>query len=85
MRHILAGKAGALPAPRCYTRSEAPDARALLPDRGAIAVKRVVVPIDGSETSKGVIDYAIYYANREEDAEMLFLHVMTILEHEPVF
>ena len=48
-------------------------------------MKRVVVPIDGSETSKGVIDYAIYYANREEDAEMPFLHVMTILEHEPVF
>ncbi|MDI9370005.1 MAG: universal stress protein [Synergistaceae bacterium] len=48
-------------------------------------MKRVVVPIDGSDTSKGVVDYAIYYANREEAAEMLFLHVMTILEHEPVF
>ncbi len=47
-------------------------------------MKKVVVPIDGSETSKGVVDYAIYYANRE-DAEMLFLHVMTLLEHEPVF
>ncbi len=48
-------------------------------------MKKVVVPIDGSETSKGVVDYAIYYANREQEADMLFLHVITVLEHEPVF
>ncbi len=39
-------------------------------------MKRVVVAIDGSEVSKGVIDYAIHYANREKEAEMLFLHVV---------
>lgn len=48
-------------------------------------MKKVVVAIDGSETSKGVVDYAIYYANREQEADMLFLHVITVLEHEPVF
>ena len=47
-------------------------------------MKKIVVPIDGSETSKGVVDYAIYYANRELDAEMLFLHVVTSVEYEPV-
>ena len=47
-------------------------------------MKKVVVAIDGSETSKGVVDYAIYYANQEQDAEMLFLHVITSVEYEPV-
>jgi nucleotide-binding universal stress UspA family protein len=47
-------------------------------------VKKVVVPIDGSETSKSVVDYAIYYANREQDADMLFLHVTTTAEYEPI-
>lgn len=48
-------------------------------------MKKVIVPIDGSETSKGVVDYAIHYANRECDAEMLFLHVISVLEQGPVF
>jgi len=39
-------------------------------------MKRVVVAVDGSEASREVIDYAVHYANREEDAEMLFLHVV---------
>jgi len=44
--------------------------------RGAIGVKRVVVAIDGSDVSKEVIDYALHYAEREKDAELLFLHVV---------
>ena len=39
-------------------------------------MKRVVVAVDGSDESKAVIDYAVHYANREKDAEMLFLHVV---------
>ena len=48
-------------------------------------MKKIVVAIDGSEASKGVVDYAIHYANREEDAEMLFLHVISILDQKPIF
>ena len=44
-------------------------------------MKRVVVAVDGSEASRQVIDYAVHYANREKDAEMLFLHVVgTVME-----
>ena len=59
-----------------------------MPETGVkerLRMKKVVVPIDGSDTSKGVVDYAVYYANREHDANMLFLHVITVMEHEPVF
>ena len=31
-------------------------------------MKKVVVAIDGSEESRGVIDYAVHYANREAEA-----------------
>lgn len=48
-------------------------------------MKKVVVAIDGSEASRGVVDYAINYANRESDADMLFLHVIALSEHKPVF
>ena len=48
-------------------------------------MKKIVVAIDGSEASKGVVDYAIHYANREPDAEMLFLHVISILDQKPIF
>ena len=48
-------------------------------------MKKVVVAIDGSEASRGVVDYAIHYANREPDADMLFLHVIALSEHKPVF
>ncbi|NLB84195.1 MAG: universal stress protein [Synergistaceae bacterium] len=48
-------------------------------------MRRVVVAIDGSEASKGVVDYAIHYASVEKDAEMLFLHVISILEQKPIF
>jgi nucleotide-binding universal stress UspA family protein len=48
-------------------------------------MKRVVIAIDGSEESKGVIDYAVHYANREADAEMLFLHVIGTEERGRVF
>lgn len=48
-------------------------------------MKRIVVAIDGSEDSKGVIDYAVHYANREPDAEMLFLHVIAAEERGKVF
>jgi nucleotide-binding universal stress UspA family protein len=48
-------------------------------------MKKVVVAIDGSEVSKAVIDYAIYYANREKDAKMLFLHVIEPSEQREIF
>ncbi len=48
-------------------------------------MKKIVVAIDGSETSKGVVDYAIHYANRERDAEMLFLHVISLVDQKPIF
>lgn len=48
-------------------------------------MKRVVVAIDGSEVSKGVVDYAIHYANREKDAEMLFLHVVEPSDQRTIF
>ncbi|NLH94503.1 MAG: universal stress protein [Synergistaceae bacterium] len=48
-------------------------------------MKKVVVAIDGSEESRGVIDYAVHYANREADAEMHFLHVIGTEERGRVF
>lgn len=39
-------------------------------------MKKVVVAIDGSETSRAVVDYALYYANREIDVKIVFLHVI---------
>lgn len=39
-------------------------------------MKRVVVAIDGSETSRAVVDYALYYANREIDVKIVFFHVI---------
>ncbi|GAB1400413.1 universal stress protein [Aminivibrio sp.] len=48
-------------------------------------MKKIVVAIDGSEASKGVVDYAIDYANREKDAEMLFLHVISPVDQRPIF
>lgn len=48
-------------------------------------MKKVVVAIDGSEESKAVIDYAVHYANREAEAEMLFLHVIGTEERGRVF
>ncbi len=48
-------------------------------------MKRVVVAIDGSELSKGVIDYAVDYANREKEAELLFLHVVGTEERGRMF
>ena len=48
-------------------------------------MKRVVVAVDGSDESKAVIDYAVHYANREADAEVLFLHVIGTEERGRVF
>ena len=48
-------------------------------------MRKVVVAIDGSDASKGVVDYAISYANREKDADMMFLHVISLAEHQTVF
>lgn len=39
-------------------------------------MKKVVVAIDGSETSRAVVDYALYYANREIDVKIVFFHVI---------
>ena len=39
-------------------------------------MKKVIVAIDGSETSRAVVDYALYYANREIDVKIVFFHVI---------
>ena len=39
-------------------------------------MKKVIVAIDGSETSRAVVDYALYYANREVDVKIIFFHVI---------
>jgi len=48
-------------------------------------MKRVVVAIDGSDVSRGVMDYAFHYAVREKDAELLFLNVIAGSESRPIF
>lgn len=48
-------------------------------------MKKIVVAIDGSDASREVVDYAIHYADREADADMLFLHVIVYSEHMPLF
>lgn len=48
-------------------------------------MKKVVVAIDGSDISKGVINYALHYAAREEDADLLFLHVIPVSHESTVF
>ncbi|GAB6281202.1 MAG: universal stress protein [Thermovirga sp.] len=47
-------------------------------------MKKVVVAIDGSEVSRGVINYALHYAAREKDVELLFIHVVEVSEYEKV-
>ena len=49
-----------------------------------MAIKRVVVAIDGSEVSYGIIDYALHYAEMEKDVELLFIHVREPLGHRRV-
>mgnify|MGYP000917688504 CR=1 FL=1 len=46
-------------------------------------MKKVVVAVDGSEVSKGVVDYALHYADQEKDADLHFLHVIEPLVSEP--
>jgi nucleotide-binding universal stress UspA family protein len=48
-------------------------------------MRKVIVAIDGSEVSKGVIRYALHYAAREADAELLFLHVIPVSEDSTLF
>lgn len=50
---------------------------------GVEGMKKVVVAVDGSEVSKGVIDYALHYAEQEKDADLHFLHVIEPLVSEP--
>lgn len=47
-------------------------------------MKTVVVAIDGSEESRGVIDYALHYADREKDADLLFVHVIERKEYKAI-
>ena len=47
-------------------------------------MKKVVVAVDGSDVSKEVIDYALHYAQREKDAELLFLHVVNWEDYREV-
>lgn len=42
----------------------------------------MVVAIDGSEVSRGVIDHSLHYAAREKDAELLYIHVVEHVEYE---
>ena len=48
-------------------------------------MKKVVVAIDGSDASRAVIDYAIHYAVRDKDAELLFPHFIGALESRSPF
>jgi cyclic lactone autoinducer peptide len=48
-------------------------------------MRKVVVAIDGSEVSKGVIRYALHYAAREEDVDLHFIHVMEPIEQQSMF
>lgn len=47
-------------------------------------MKKVVVAIDGSEASRGVINYALHYSAREKDAELFFIHVAEDSEYKKV-
>ncbi|MBP8996460.1 MAG: universal stress protein [Thermovirgaceae bacterium] len=53
-------------------------------EEGVIPMKKVVVAVDGSDVSKEVIDYALHYAQREKDAELLFLHVVNWEDYREV-
>ena len=46
-------------------------------------MKKVIVAVDGSEVSKGVIDYALHYAEQEKDADLHFIHVIEPQVTEP--
>jgi nucleotide-binding universal stress UspA family protein len=39
-------------------------------------MKKVVIAIDGSDVSRGVVDYALHYAEREKNVDVMFLHVV---------
>ncbi len=45
-------------------------------------MKKVVIAIDGSDVSRGVVDYALHYAEREKSVDMMFLHVVEWGEHK---
>lgn len=47
-------------------------------------MKTVVVAIDGSEESRDVIDYSLHYAEREKDADLLFIHVIERKEYREI-
>ena len=44
--------------------------------KGGDIMKRVVVAIDGSDVSRGVVDYALHYSAREKNVDVMFLHVV---------
>ncbi|MGC9372027.1 MAG: universal stress protein [Thermovirgaceae bacterium] len=45
-------------------------------------MKRVIVAIDGSKASEYVIEYALHYAEREKDAELVFFHAIESWENK---
>ncbi|MFP4483137.1 MAG: universal stress protein [Thermovirgaceae bacterium] len=47
-------------------------------------MKRVIVAIDGSEASKRVIEYALQYAEKEKDAELVFFHAIESVESKHI-
>lgn len=47
--------------------------------------KGVVLAVDGSEVSRSVMDYAVYYAVREKEVELLFINVIGTSESRPIF
>lgn len=47
-------------------------------------MKKVVIAIDGSEVSRGVVDYALHYAEREKNVDVMFLHVVEWRDYKEI-
>ena len=52
--------------------------------KGGDIMKRVVVAIDGSEVSRGVVDYALHYSAREKNVDVMFLHVVEWKDYKDI-
>ncbi len=47
-------------------------------------MKKVVIAIDGSDVSRGVVDYALHYAEREKNVDVMFLHVVEWRDYKEI-
>lgn len=45
-------------------------------------VKNIVIAVDGSDASKGVVNYALQFAAKEKDVKLLFIHVIESQEYQ---